>query len=304
MQARSATIIELPQPEFRSRDLGLLSNYQLIDFGAGRRLELIDGFVFDRPCPAADGTVKSIPQRWRDADARFDDSRGWNFKRTLPDSLHIDASGHFQLQVDPKPFGHLGFFPEQADNWQWLHSLVTQFGDASGDAMNLFGYTGGSTLCLASAGMRVAHVDASKPSVSCAGENARRSGLGDAVIRYIVDDARKFVSRELRRDRRYDIIVLDPPAYGHGKSGAAWKLERDLWPMLEQCIELLNERSAMLFTGHSEMVSAGEVARWLRSIGKPGLQVSHQRATIADSFNKPLDAGYVVRATWNLERST
>ncbi|MEZ6090266.1 MAG: SAM-dependent methyltransferase [Pirellulaceae bacterium] len=288
----------IPRHEPQSMGDLRLHNYQLIDFGNGRKLEAIDDYLIDRPCPAADWDAPLETEAWQRADAVFDDSR-WTFFRPWPTSLRL-AAGGIQLSAEATPFGHIGFFPEQADNWRWLANLRDIANGDSGEAMNLFAYTGGSTLSLAEAGFRVAHVDASKPSVARAGENARTSGLGDAAIRYLIEDAPRFAARERRRQRTYHVIVLDPPAYGHGTRNATWRLERDLWPLLDDCLALLNERAAMLITGHSDTLTDDDIVGWLRRQKPHGMEVAHGRSVIRDRSGRSLDAGYFVRVTWNL----
>ena len=277
----------------------MLQNYTLIDFGSGRRLDQIDDDVFDRPCPAAEGVHPRDGSRWN-AEHRFATGVGWSHRKALPSTLELFAHG-FKLGVEAKPFGHLGFFPEQASNWSWLQQIAKRFSGLTPQALNLFAYTGGSTLALAAAGCVVTHVDSSKPSVTTARNNAQRSGLKSAEIRYIVDDARKYVAREIRRRRRYDVIVLDPPAFGHGKGSEQWRLERDLWPLLENCLSLMNEQSALLLSGHSDSVTHLDAAQWLRTHYPDGIRIDADRATITDSFGRHLDAGHRVRTTWNFD---
>ncbi|WP_417747845.1 SAM-dependent methyltransferase [Rosistilla oblonga] len=277
----------------------LLQNYQLIDFGDGRKLESIDGYKLDRPSPAAEWDAPAQADAWQQADAVYDGS-SWTIFNEWPESLELDT-GAFRLAAEPKPFGHIGFFPEQAANWQWLASLADRLPADCRDAMNLFGYTGGSTLALARVGFRVAHIDASKPSVARTGDNARRSELGDAAIRYIVEDARRFAAREIRRGRKHSVIVLDPPAYGHGTKGDSWRIQRDLWPLLEDCLSLLTPRAAMLITGHSDTICDSDISDWLRQNQPAGLEIDEGRCKIPDSSGRSLDAGYFVRATWHLD---
>lgn len=277
----------------------LLQNYQLIDFGDGRKLESIDGYTLDRPSPAADWDAPAKADAWQQADAVYQGS-AWTIFRQWPAGLELNA-GTFRLAAEAKPFGHIGFFPEQAENWRWLAELATWLPEQNREAMNLFGYTGGSTLALAGAGFRVAHIDASKPSVTRTGENARRSDLGEAAIRYIVEDARRFVAREIRRGRKYSVIVLDPPAYGHGTRGDSWRIQRDLWPLLSDCLSLLTPESALLITGHSDVICDSDISDWLRQQQPAGLAITEGRCKIPDASGRQLDAGYFVRATWNLD---
>lgn len=292
-------------------------DYELIDFGNGRKLESISGYLINRPSPAASLARPAQPDRWSSVDATFDEvSRKWSFRAPWPSKASVEGPG-FRLPVQPTPFGHIGVFPEQRPHWQWLSSVVrslsesTAVNEASPEPMqsaplslNLFAHTGGSTFALAAAGSSVVHVDAAKPNVVAAKEAACLSGLGDAAIRYIVDDAAKFTAREVRRKRTYDVIVMDPPAYGHAPGGKAWRLDRDLWPLIDDALELMNvTQGAMLITGHSEGVDQKSVADHLRrhkTFLRFGKQrgISLGRSSLHDQRGRDLDAGYYVRVQW------
>ena len=278
--------------------------YQLIDFGDGRKLESLAGHLIDRPSPSAEGFSRQRTADWSGAAARFDSqSKAWVHHCQWPNDLDIDC-GKFRMPVSPTPFGHIGLFPEQYDNWQWL----CQRGDgddSSQTALNLFAYTGASTMALAVAGFRVAHVDAAKPNVQSARLAAQHNNLQDAPIRYLVDDATKFVAREVRRGRRYHTIVLDPPAYGHAPKGKAWRIERDLWPLLEDCLELMDPKQfRLLISGHSPEVDGAQVCRFLeeqpffrRENDLSGLILDSGRSQLRDLHGRSLDSGFYVRAS-------
>tara|TARA_R110002049_G_scaffold285698_3_gene466891 strand:+ start:45065 stop:45928 length:864 start_codon:yes stop_codon:yes gene_type:complete len=282
------------------------SRYQLIDFGDGRKLESLAGYITDRPSPAAIDDRKSDPGRWRQADAYFDAQRkAWRFAKPWPPQLTLQCDG-FQMPVRPTPFGHIGVFPEQADNWRWLQSLPAKPDEPeSSRALNLFAYTGASTMAMVSAGYHVAHVDAARPNVQATREVAQRNGWGDAPIRYLVDDAAKFAAKEVRRGRVYHTIVLDPPAYGHTPQGKAWRLERDLWPLLENCLKLIEPgHFRLLLTGHSPQVDQRDAARFfgeaplLRGGGlRTGLHIDSGRSQLKDAAGRSLDAGFYVRVS-------
>ena len=276
--------------------------YQLIDFGMGRKLESLAGYVIDRPSPAAVGKVPRESSRWRHADARYDaERRGWEQRLAWPEGLRVDCGG-FQMPVRPTPYGHIGLFPEQYDNWRWLGSPDSDFSHGQ-TALNLFGYTGASTMALALAGYAVAHVDAAKPNVQAARQAAEQNHLGEAPIRYLVDDAAKFAAREIRRQRQYQTILLDPPAYGHSPKGRAWRLERDLWPLLNDCLQLLDQNSfRLLVTGHTAEVGQHEVLQFLRQTaflkqfkGSSRLIIESGRSQLRDEGDRSLDAGFFVR---------
>lgn len=280
--------------------------YQLIDFGKGRKLESLAGYVVDRPSPAALGAVARRPARWKHADATYNaEQRVWEYQQPWPADLAIDCGG-FRMPVRPTPYGHIGLFPEQQQNWTWLGSRLESEGKdfvQGKSALNLFGYTGASTVALASAGFSVAHVDAAKPNVQSARLAAEKNDLGEAAIRYLVDDAAKFAARELRRQRKYHTILMDPPAYGHSPKGKAWRLERDLWPLLGDCLKLLDPKSfRLLVTGHSPQVGQQEILEFLRQTeflkplqGSSRLIIEAGRSQLRDEEDRSLDAGFFVR---------
>lgn len=281
-----------------------MSDYQLIDFGRGRKLESLGGYTVDRPSPAAECSQPALSERvWAGADARYWlDRRAWEFRRPWPAGLVLHA-GPFRLPFRPTPFGHIGCFPEQAAQWSWLARWAASFpaGSPPANCLNLFAHTGGSTLALASAGAAVTHVDAARPSVQAARQAAADSGWGAAPIRYLVEDAGRFVSRELRRGRRYRAVVLDPPSYGHGPDGKAWRIDRDLWPMLDECLALLEgPRCLLLLTGHGERPDEHQIGDYIRrnfprEPGMRPLQSSVGRSELKDRNGRSLDAGFFVR---------
>ncbi len=225
------------------------SDYSLIDSGAGRKYERYGTMRFIRPEPQAMWAPAS--DNW-DADAEFvpgsDEEGGgrWYNNRPVPlDGWPLVWNKEVTFNAQCTPFRHLGFFPDMDPVWRWMRGLIANTPDAS--AMNLFGYTGVGTLALSSAGAQMVHVDASKKSVAQARLNAEMSGMADRPIRWIVDDAAKFVAREVRRERRYDGILLDPPKYGRGPDGEVWRLEEDLPGLIADCRQLLDPQSRFLF---------------------------------------------------------
>jgi 23S rRNA (cytosine1962-C5)-methyltransferase len=211
------------------------------------------------------------------------------------------------MPVRPMPSGHVGLFPEQADNWKWLAAASPIRKDVDAEprlALNLFGHTGASTMALAIAGYHVAHVDAARPSVQAARMAAQHNELAEAPIRYLVDDAIKFAAREVRRNRRYHTIVLDPPAYGHSPDGRAWRLQRDLWPLLDNCFRLLDPAEfRLLITGHSAEVDQSNVTEFLKQSAfirhtkaASGLNIQSGRSQLTDTVGRDLDSGFYVRA--------
>lgn len=228
--------------------------YYLIDSGHGRKLERFGRYLIARPCAQAVWQPSLPLSAWNKADADFtrEDENKWLEKNPLPSSWNIKVSG-ITFKLSPTDFGHLGIFPEQSDFWDWIQQAITnKSGMESVNVLNLFAYSGGSTLAAAKAGAKVCHLDASKGMVAWARENAVLSGLEKAPIRWIVDDVGKFLKRELRRGNRYDAIILDPPSFGRGSQGEVFKIEDDLPAILRDCRELLSERPLfVLFSCHT-----------------------------------------------------
>ncbi|MDD4714971.1 MAG: class I SAM-dependent methyltransferase [Oscillospiraceae bacterium] len=217
--------------------------YELLDCGGGERLERWGTHILVRPDPQAIWDTPREHPLWQRPDARYARSSSgggrWE-KRLLPDRWTI-RYGDLRFQVGPMNFKHTGLFPEQAVNWEFAMERIRAAGRPV-RVLNLFSYTGGATAACASAGAAVCHVDAARGMVSWAKENLKLSSLEKAPVRYIVDDCVKFVEREIRRGRRYDALILDPPSYGRGPSGEVWKLEQKLYPLLELCLEALSRR--------------------------------------------------------------
>ena len=242
------------------------ADYGLIDSGHGRKLERYGRFRFIRPEPQAMWAPAS--DDW-DADAEFvpasdEDGGGrWHYFRDVPEDGWPLGWDMVKFTAQTTPFRHLGFFPDMAPVWTWLRGQIAPIDNP--EALNLFGYTGVGTLALASAGARMVHVDASKKSVEAARQNAALSGMNDLPVRWLIEDAGKFVAREVRRGRRYDAILLDPPKWGRGPNGEVWKLEEGLPDLIADCRKLLDENSACLFlTVYAVRMSAlaiGELVR-------------------------------------------
>jgi 23S rRNA (cytosine1962-C5)-methyltransferase len=225
------------------------SDYTLIDSGNGRKYESYGDRHFIRPEPQA--MWAPALEEWP-ADAEFvpgsdDDGGGrWYNNKPVPmDGWPLSWNDEVHFTASCTPFRHLGFFPDMDPVWRWMRGQLA--GVADPVAMNLFGYTGVGTLALSAAGAQMVHVDASKKSVGQARANAEMSGMSDRPIRWIVDDAAKFVAREVRREKRYDGILLDPPKYGRGPEGEVWRLEEDLPELITNCRQLLDVNSKFLF---------------------------------------------------------
>jgi len=243
--------------------LDTVSSYRLIDYGDARKLESFNGILLDRPSPQATRSPRD-PHSWKQAHASFRHGSGWERHTSFPDTWQTTYEGMlFELRLSSG--GQVGLFPEQAGNWRWIKELISS---ASRDiaVLNVFAYTGGATLAALSASSRhrveVCHVDGAKSTVAWARDNALLNGKGTAPVRWIVDDALSFLRREVRRGRRYDAIILDPPAFGRGPSGTHWKLSRDLAPLLDTAQKLLTERPLFfLLSWHDPALPAEEILK-------------------------------------------
>jgi 23S rRNA (cytosine1962-C5)-methyltransferase len=204
-------------------------DYTVLDASDGEKLETWGKYSLIRPDPQVIWKTDKKHPLWKRADASYKRSKSgggaWSDNR-LPEVWNINY-GELVFQIKPMGFKHTGLFPEQATNWDWFSELIKSAGRPV-SVLNLFAYTGGATVAAAKAGASVCHVDASKGMVAAAKENARLSGLVDAPIRYIVDDCKKFIEREIRRGRKYDAIIMDPPSYGRGPTGEVWKIEENI----------------------------------------------------------------------------
>ena len=235
------------------------ADHGLIDSGGGRKLERYGPYRVIRPeaqCLWAPGLDDAA---WAGADAVFEatdeeDAGRWRFARALPETWPM-AWGAVRFHARFTAFRHLAVFPEQAANWAWLDTRLTTSGDGF-KLLNLFGYTGVASLVAAARGASVTHVDASKKAIGWARANATLSGLAASPLRWICEDARKWVRREVRRGARYDGIILDPPKYGRGPAGEVWRLHEDLPALIEGCAALLSQgASFLLLNAYSERLS-------------------------------------------------
>lgn len=218
-------------------------DYELIDCSDGERLERWGNYLLIRPDPQIIWSTPKINPLWKSADARYHRSNTgggrWEVYRKLPDVWNIRC-GSLTFRVKPMGFKHTGIFPEQAVNWTMTAELIKKAARPV-RMLNLFAYTGCATASALAAGASVTHVDASKGMVAWAKENASASGVADRPVRWLVDDCKKFVERELRRGNRYDIILMDPPSYGRGPGGEVWKLEDEIFSLCSVCAGLLSD---------------------------------------------------------------
>ena len=222
------------------------TDYELIDARRGEKLERWGKIILRRPDPQI---VWDIPKGeesplWNRADARYIRSSSggghWEYNKKVPEKWDIKY-GDLKFGIKMMGFKHTGLFPEQAANWDWFSGIIKGSKRQEVKVLNLFAYTGGATVAALSAGASVCHVDAAKGMVAWAKENVKASGLAEKPVRFIVDDVKKFVEREIRRGHKYDGIIMDPPSYGRGPSGEVWKIEEELFGLIELCRKVMSE---------------------------------------------------------------
>lgn len=232
-----------------------MNDYELLDSGHGRKLERFGKVVLDRPCAQAVWAPQNN-QIWKQADAFFSRKQGleWRGRDQLPESWIATVNG-IKMKLSTTDFGHLGVFPETRAMWDWITETLRTEAPQRKEPLhflNLFAYSGGATLAGAKAGAHCCHVDASKGMVQWARENAKLNGLEEHAIRWIVDDVNKFLQREIRRSRRYDAILLDPPSFGRGKGGELYKIEQALLETLDLVKGVLSEQPCFVYlTSHT-----------------------------------------------------
>ncbi|ACL76762.1 class I SAM-dependent methyltransferase [Ruminiclostridium cellulolyticum] len=262
--------------------------YELIETGDGEKLERWGNIILRRPDPQIIWPIKD-KKVWDRADAHYHRSQSgggqWEFKKKVPKRWTISFND-LKFYIEPTGFKHTGLFPEQAVNWKWMINSI-QKANRPIRVLNLFAYTGGATVATAYAGAEVCHVDAAKGMVNWAKENLALSGLADRPVRFITDDCMKFVQREIRRGKKYDGIIMDPPSYGRGPGGEIWKIEDSLYGFVEQCMGLLSDKPLFFLvnsytTGFSPTVlsnilkkTIGRRFKGTYSSGEVGIPVSN-----------------------------
>lgn len=276
------------------------TDYEVIDVGEGEKLERYGSIVLRRPDSNALAYVTDLKAPlWKQADATYIQNEKigqWHFRKSLPESWTIHYHD-LTFKIAPTMYKHTGVFPEQATNWDYMRGLIgAQHRDIK--VLNLFAYTGGATLACAKAGASVVHVDASKGMVGWAKENAVLSGLGEAPIRYIVDDVLKFVQREIRRGNHYDGIIMDPPSFGRGPKGELWKFNDKLGELIGLCKQLLSEKPVFfLVSTYSATFDLADLKRLMHEAFPIEIAETACAELILPITNKsiPLDCGYCAR---------
>lgn len=242
-------------------------DYAVLDCGGGEKIERWGNQILQRPDPQAIWPRDKDCKIWNKPNAIYHRSNAGGGKweiRKLPEQWAIHY-GDLTFQLKPMSFKHTGLFPEQAANWDFIDKMIRHAGRPI-NVLNLFAYTGGATLAAANAGASVCHVDASKGMVQWAKENAASSGLSDRPIRWIVDDCKKFVQREIRRGRKYDAIIMDPPSYGRGPSGETWKIEEDVADFIDLTMGVLSDKPLFVLISSYSTGLAPSVMSYLLGI--------------------------------------
>ncbi|MBQ3423759.1 MAG: class I SAM-dependent methyltransferase [Clostridia bacterium] len=266
--------------------------YEVIDTGDGEKLERWKDHILRRPDPQAIWP-KQRPELWEEADAIYHRSvkggGSWEFRKKLPEQWIVEYQG-LKFYVHPTGFKHTGLFPEQAVNWQWMRQLISG-SESPVRVLNLFGYTGGATCACASAGAKVTHVDAAKGMVQWAGENRKLCGIDETRVRWIVDDAVKFVQREARRGNTYEGILMDPPSYGRGPGGEVWKLENELFHLVQACEKVLSDNALFMLINS---YTTGLQPAVLSNILALAVQKKRGGTVAADEIVLPVSSGGVL----------
>ena len=275
-------------------------DYTILATGGGYKLERWGGIVLLRPDPQviwegsrdlfADPSVHAVYHRSEKGGG------AWEYRKKMPAEWEIGYKD-LRFKVKPMGFKHTGLFPEQAVNWERMRALIEGAGRPV-KVLNLFAYTGGASVACAKAGAQVTHVDAAKGMVERAGENARLSGLAGG-IRYIVDDCKKFVQREIRRGNRYDAVIMDPPSYGRGPGGELWKIEESLFPFVKLCAEVLSDKPLFfLINSYTTGLQSGVLANILTLCMPADGSVDASEVGLPTEDGSPIFCGAGGMCTW------
>ena len=224
-------------------------DYEILDMANGQKLERWGQVILERPDPQIIWKDKTFPNKWKKVNAKYNRSKtgggSWEYNKEIPKSWQIKYK-NLTFNIKPMGFKHTGLFPEQAVNWDWMINKIQKEKNKNPKkeikVLNLFAYTGGATVACSYAGASVCHVDSSKGMVTWAKENIVSSGLENRPVRFIVDDVVKFVNREIRRENKYDAIIMDPPSYGRGANGEVWQFENNIYDLIELCMKVLNDK--------------------------------------------------------------
>ena len=270
-------------------------SYECIDAGNGEKLERWDNVILRRPDPQAMWPIEMNSKLWKNPDGHYYRSNKggghWEFNKQLKDYWTVNYKD-LTFKVSPTNFKHTGLFPEQATNWDFMMDKIKK-SNRPIRVLNLFAYTGAATIACASAGaVEVVHVDAAKGMVEWAKDNMHLSNLDDAHIRFIVDDCLKFVEREIRRGRKYDAIVMDPPSYGRGPNGEVWKFEQNLYNLINKCMELLSDKPLFFLIN---AYTTGISSTVLDNILKTTIEKKYKGAVDSGEVGLPItDSGLVL----------
>jgi 23S rRNA (cytosine1962-C5)-methyltransferase len=285
----------------------VLPEYQLIDSGEFEKLERFGNWVLRRPEPQAVWSKSMSEQEWqklshatftrKNSESRDAESGNWSVKRGMPDRWHVRYKNdglNFKMRLALTSFKHVGLFPEQANNWDFIAKKIKEFkGGERPKVLNLFAYTGGASVAACQAGADVTHVDSVKQVVTWSRENMEESGLNG--IRWVVEDAFKFVQRELKRGRKYDGIILDPPAYGRGPDGEKWVLEKQINDLLYMCSQLLSENGFFVINLYSLGFSTLITQNLIDQHFPERKDVESGEIYLEDQFKKKLPLGTYLR---------
>ena len=241
-------------------------DYEILDMADGQKLERWGNVILSRPDPQIVWKQKSFPEKWKQVNATYHRSKtgggAWEYKKQMPKEWQIKYKD-LVFNIKPMGFKHTGLFPEQAVNWDWMMNKIKSE-KREIKVLNLFAYTGGATVACLSAGASCTHVDSSKGMVAWAKENVISSGLQEKHVRYIVDDVVKFVNREIRRENKYDAIIMDPPSYGRGANGEVWQFENNIYDLVELCTNVLSDNPLfMLINSYTTGISSTVLANIL-----------------------------------------
>lgn len=275
--------------------------YELIDSGNGQKLERYGSFVMSRPDPEALWQKTFGNDKWENVDLEFirnGTKNKWIIKNGVPNNWDIEFGG-LNFNIKPTSFKHIGLFPEQLPNWEWMEKLIISATSIrKTTVLNLFAYTGGATLVCVKAGAEVAHVDGSKAAVEWARKNAELSGLKDAPIRWLIEDVTLFIKREIKRGRKYDAIIMDPPSFGHGPKDELWKIEENFLNLIDLCKQVLSDDPLFILingytAGYSSIVYQNNLSDMMK--GYEGKMESGELVIEESTSKKLLPCGIFAR---------